>query len=156
MNLRRWIAPALVMAVAAVAASGQPSPTDKAASLQPVSPVEVIRQPEGRRVTVEFRVVTATPGRNTDGKAKEPRLICLSPGILLPNGGRFEAILMGKVVTCVDKLGLLDGDRPDKFFYDKVVRVTGELYSLGPKQAPLYRVQVDDPDGFEVVRLRLD
>ena len=156
MSLKQWIAPVLVVTGAVVAASGQPAAPNKAAALEPVSPAEVIRQPEGQRVTVEFRVATATLGRFTDRKPKEPRTICLSPGILLPNGGRFEAILMGNVVTCVDKLGLLEGDRPDKFFYDKVVRVSGELYSLGPKQAPLYRIQVDDMDAFEVVRLRLD
>ena len=156
MSLKQWIAPILVVIGAVVAANGQPAPPDKAAPVEPLSPEDVIRQPEGRRVTVEFRVRTATLGRFTDRKPKEPRTICLGPGILLPNGGRFEAILMGNVVTAVDKLGLLDGDRPDKFFSDKVVRVTGKLYSLGPKQAPLYRVQVDELDAFEVVRMHLD
>jgi hypothetical protein len=154
MRLKRWIALVVIVAGIVASAGGQPAPPDEPAAREAVSPAEAIRQPLGRRVTVEFRVGTATMARYTDHPVKEPRLLFLQPDAVLAGGAEFEAILSGKAVTHLDNLDLLDGDRPDKFFGGKSVRITGTLQAHGPGVVRTYWVTVADLDDFEVVRLR--
>lgn len=155
MCLKRWIAPLAVAAGVVTLAGGQPAPPEKAAPPEAVSPAQAIRQPLGRRVTVEFRVGTTILARRTDNQAKEPRLVFLQPDTSLDGGAVFEAILSGTAVTHLDHLDLLAGDRRDSYFDGKLVRITGPLSALGPDVARTYRVTINDLDNFEVVRLRL-
>jgi hypothetical protein len=155
MRFKRWIAAVAIVAAAVVPAGSQPPSAEKFTAVEAVSPAEAIRQPLGQRVTVEFRVGTATMGRYTEYRVKEPRLLSLAPDTALGGGAQFETILVGKAVTHLDHLGLIEEDRPDKYFAGKVVRVTGRLEALGPDVARTYRVMVNSLDDFEVVRLRL-
>jgi hypothetical protein len=154
MRLKRGIVPVVVVAVIVASAGGQRATRDKPDAREAVSPAKAIRQPLGRRATVEFSVGAATMTRYTDHNGKVARLVFLQPNAALPGGAVFEAVLSGKVVTHLDNLDLLAGDRPDKYFGGKRVRITGTLQALGPDVARTYRVTATDLDDFEVLRIR--
>lgn len=149
--MKLWLLP-LILAGGIVHTGSQPTRADQDVLPESLSPAQAIRQPPGQRVTVEFRVGTATMAWSTDQGDEKTRFVFLRPDASLNGGETFEVILAGEAVTHLDNLGLLVGDRPDQFFDGKLIRVTGELQGLGPEGLRTFRVTVTDLDNLEVVR----
>lgn len=131
---------------------GSQSSTSKAPVEEDVlTPALAVKQPLGRKITVEFQVRFSTTGEDTANDMKQ-QLILLGPGILLPNQTQFEALLMGRTCRQLQQRGLIVRGEYVDHFRGAVVRVSGTLYSLGPDQAPVFRIQVEDAEDFRVIR----
>jgi hypothetical protein len=107
-----------------------------------LTPEQAIKQEPKDKVTVEFKVKTATMQPNPAFVPQGEEVDYIE----LKYSDKFYVHLYGKPVTTLKRLGI----DPGVFFRDKVIRVTGEV-ALG-RDPDFYGMMIESLDQLEVVK----